>query len=223
LRALDLPLSDVGEILRARDPDLTRKVLTEHGELLQERMARIALAVDQIHSSIEHPASLTPVYVRDEPAIQTVEYRGQVREADFAPFLDTAYAALYALLGRLGVASDGPSGALYPPVVDDVEEVVAYVPIAAGVQLPDDRGPLALGEVPAATVAVLTHHGGYDSIADTYQLLGRWVAEHAVSADLQVREVYVVSPAETKDPEHYRTVICWPLLGARVDQPGGNP
>ncbi|MBA3278330.1 MAG: MerR family transcriptional regulator [Geodermatophilaceae bacterium] len=211
LRALDLPLSDVGEILRARDPDRTRKILTGHGELLQERLARIAQAVDEIHSSIEHPASLTPVYVRDEPAIQIVEYRGQVREADFPSFLDTAYAALYALLGRLGVRPNGPSGALYPPVVDDVEEVVAYVPIAAEAQLPDDRGPMALGEVPAATVAVLTHHGGYDSIADTYQLLGRWVAEHAVSADLQVREAYVISPADHDDPERYRTDICWPL------------
>ncbi len=100
-----------------------------------------------------------------------------------------------------------------PPAVDDVEEVVAYVPIATGVQQPDDRAPMALGEVPAATVAVLTHHGGYDSIADTYQLLGRWVAEHAVSADLQVREIYVISPAEGQDPQHYRTDICWPLIG----------
>ncbi len=131
--------------------------------MLQERLARIAQAVDEIHSSIEHPASLTPVYVRDEP------------------------------------------------VVDDVEEVVAYVPIAAEVQLPDDRGPMALGEVPAATVAVLTHHGGYDSIADPYQLLGRWVAEHAVSADLQVREAYVISPADHDDPARYRTDVCWPL------------
>ncbi|MGI8723262.1 MAG: MerR family transcriptional regulator [Geodermatophilaceae bacterium] len=221
LRALDLPLFDVGEILRARDPDLTRKILTGHGELLQERMARIAQAVDEIHSSIAHPTSLTPVYVRDEPAMQTVEFRGQVREADFASFLDTAYAALYALLGRLGVTPDGPSGALYPPAVDDVEEVVAYVPIATAVQLPEDRAPMALGEVPAATVAVLTHHGSYDSIADTYQLLGRWVAEHAVSADSQVREMYVISPAEAEDPEHYRTEICWPLVAGRTDSPGG--
>ena len=223
LRALDLPLSDVGEILRARDPDRTRKILTGHGELLQERLARIARAVEEIHSSIEHPASLTPVYVRDEPAIQTVEYRGQVREADFASFLDTAYAALYAMLGRLGVPPGGPSGALYPPVVDDVEEVVAYVPIAAAAQLPDNHGPMALGEVSAATVAVLTHHGGYDSIADTYRLLGRWVAEQAVAADLQVREVYVISPADAEDPEHYRTDICWPLAAVSPDSTGELP
>jgi DNA-binding transcriptional MerR regulator len=221
LRALDLPLSDVGEILRARDPDRTRKILTEHGNLLNQRLARIAQAVEEIHASIEHPAGLTPVYVRDDPAMQTVEYRGRVREANFGPFLDTAYAALYSMLIRLGVPSAGRSGALYPPVVEDVEDVVAYVPIAGAVQLPDNRGPLALGEVPAATVAVLTHHGGYDSIADSYQLLGRWVADHARSADRQVREVYVVSPTEAEDPHHYRTEICWPLATGNPQTSGG--
>jgi len=34
-------------------------------------------------------ASLTPVHIREEPAIQTVECRGRVREAAFATFLDT--------------------------------------------------------------------------------------------------------------------------------------
>lgn len=223
LRDLDLPLSDVGEILRARDPDLTRKILIGHGDLLQERLARIAQAVDEIHSGIEHPASLTPVHIREEPAIQTVEYRGRVREAAFATFLDTAYAALYEMLGRLGMPPGGPSGALYPPVVEDVEDVVAYLPLATAVQLPDNRGPLALGEVPAATVAVLTHHGDYDSIAGSYQLLGRWVAEHAVSADLEVREIYLISPAEAQDPRHYRTEICWPLAtGTSADTRGGD-
>ncbi|MGI8625671.1 MAG: MerR family transcriptional regulator [Geodermatophilaceae bacterium] len=222
LRALDLPLSDIGEILRARDPDHTRKVLTEHGNLLQERLAHLARAVDEIQASVEHPSSLTPVHVRNEPARLTVEYRGIVRGADFAPFLDTAYSALYAVLGRLAIPPAGPSGALYPSVVEEVEAVVAYVPIPAAAQLPEDRGPVSIGEVPAATVAVLTHHGGYDTIGETYRLLGRWVAEHAISAGLQVREVYVVSPTEAEDPELYRTDICWPLIAGGPDTPGGT-
>lgn len=216
LRALDLPLSDIGEILRARDPDLTRKVLTEHGNLLQERLVHIAQAVDELQASVQHPSSLTPVHVRDEPAALTVQYRGRVHEADFSVFLGVAYPALYAMLSRIGIAPTGPSGALYPPEVGDTEEVVAYVPIAAEAQLPDDRRSVAVGEVPAATVAVLTHHGGYDTIGDSYRLLGRWVAEHGTSADRQVREVYVVSPTETADPELFRTDICWPLVHGKT-------
>lgn len=211
LRALDLPLADVGEILRARDPDVTRKVLAGHENLLLERMAQIAQAVEEIQASVEHPVSQTPVHVRQEPAMLTLEYRGLVREADFATFLGMAYPALYGMLGRLGLASAGPASALYPPVVDDVEEVVAYVPVRTDAHLPDDRGLVSLGELPAATVAVLTHHGSYDTVGDTYQLLGRWVAENATSAEIPVRECYVTGPTETDDPAGYRTDICWPL------------
>jgi len=222
LRALDLPLADIGEILRARDPQVTRKVLTEHGSLLRERLDRIENAVAEIQASVEHPISQTPVHVREEPATLTLEYRGRVAEADFAAFLEMAYPALYAMLGRLGLPPSGPSGALYPGLIEDVQDVGAYVPIPEIAQLPDDRGPVALGEIPAATVAVLTHHGSYDTIGDTYGLLGRWVAEHATSADREVREVYVISPAEAENPDRYRTDICWPLAAGRADTRGGS-
>lgn len=236
LRALDLPLSDIGEILRACDPEITRKVLAEHGSLLQERLERIEYAVAEIQASVAHPISQTPVHVRDAPATLTIEYRGHVAEADFASFLDAAYPALYGMLGRLGLAPSGPPGALYPAQIEDVQEVVAYVPIAAPTPsypgqgaggasanplLPDDRGAVALGEVPAATVAVLTHHGSYATIADTYQLLGRWVAENARTADRQVREVYIIGPTEADHPDRYRTDICWPLVAGSTDTTGG--
>lgn len=211
LRALDLPLSDVGEILRARDPDITRKVLAGHGDVLAYRLASIAQSVEEIQAAVDHPGGLTPVHVRTEPAMVSVEYRGEVRHAAIAAFLDAAYPALYAMLDRVGLPPSGPPGALYPPAVEEVEEVVAYVPVAAAPQLPDDRGSVAIGELPVATVAVLTHHGGYDTVGDTYQLLGRWVAEHATSAEAQVREVYVIGQTDTDDPAGYRTDICWPL------------
>src|SRR3954452_11363794 len=39
LRALDVPLAQVREILRARDPELTRRVLAAHHERMRERLA----------------------------------------------------------------------------------------------------------------------------------------------------------------------------------------
>jgi len=221
LRALDLPLADIGEILRARDPDVTRKVLSSHGDRLQDRLAQIATAVAEIQASVEHPISQTPVHVRDQPATLTLAQTGRIREADFSSFLEQAYGALYLVVARLGLSPTGPSGALYPSAVHEVEEVVAYVPIAEAVQLPDDRGPVALDELPAVTIAVLTHHGSYEAIGETYRLLGRWVAENAASADLPIREVYVVSPSDTDEAEHFRTDICWPLASSVPTKPGG--
>jgi effector-binding domain-containing protein len=114
---------------------------------------------------------------------------------------------------RTGAAPAGPFGALYPPEVADdaVEQVEAFVPVGAPVGLPDDRGPVRLGELPAARVAVLVHAGSYDSLGDTYRRLGAWVAHNAAPAHLPVRELYLVSFDETDDLERFRTEVQWPL------------
>jgi effector-binding domain-containing protein len=147
-----------------------------------------------------------------------------VAEADFAAFLGDAYGRLAAMLGRLGLEPAGPSGGLYPPQIPDdgPEPVEAYVPIAEPVPLPDDRGPVVLGEVPAARVAVIVHAGGYDTIDATYRQLGAWVARHATPAGLPVREVYVVSYGETADTDQFRTEIHWPI-DSPVEGPSESP
>ena len=65
--------------------------------------------------------------------------------------------------------------------------------IAAGVRV---------GELPATDVAVVVHHGSFDSMVDTYRNLGAWVATNAEPADLAVREYYF---------EAFKTEICWPV------------
>jgi len=40
---------------------------------------------------------------------------------------------------------------------------------------------------------------------------GTWVAHNARSADLPVREIYLVSYDETPDTERFRTEIHWPI------------
>jgi effector-binding domain-containing protein len=63
-------------------------------------------------------------------------------------------------------------------------------------------------------VAVLVHAGFYDTIADSYRRLGAWVAQNADPVDSPVREVYVVSYAETDDTTRFRTEIQWPIATA---------
>jgi effector-binding domain-containing protein len=70
---------------------------------------------------------------------------------------------------------------------------------------------VSVGEVPAATVAVLVHAGDYDSIADTYRTLGVWIAHHARPTGERVREWYLVGPHDVDDPALYRTEIAWPI------------
>jgi DNA-binding transcriptional MerR regulator len=221
LRALDVPLERVREVVRARDPEVTRSVLSEHAAAMQSRLDDVTRIVGELQAGVELPAAHTPVHVRDEPAVHTLAVRGQVTEADFAAFLDAAYAELRAVADRAGTAPVGPSGALYPPEIadDDPEPVEAFVPVAAPVPLPDRRGRVHLSEVPAARVAVLVHAGGYDTVGDTYRRLGAWVAHNATPAALPVREIYLVSFDETDDPTRFRTEIHWPVAATTKESP----
>jgi DNA-binding transcriptional MerR regulator len=213
LRALDLPLDRVREVVRARDPEVTRRVLSAHAAAMQARLDDVTRIVGELQEGIERPSEHTPVHVRDEPATHTLAIRAEVADADFADFLGAAYAELTAVADRAGVAPSGPFGGLYPPEVldEEIERVEAYLPVAIAVSLPADRGRVLLSEVPAARVAVLAHAGPYEELGDGYRRLGAWVAQHARPTAGPVREVYLVSYDETDDPARFRTEIHWPI------------
>jgi DNA-binding transcriptional MerR regulator len=216
LRSLDLPLQQVRQVVEARDPDVTRRILTAHEAVMRTKLDEVTRIVADLQDGVERPGLHTPVHVTTQAAAHTLAVRGKVTEESFAAFLDDAFGQLTTLAERLGVTPSGPSGALYPAEIldDSAEEVEAYLPLAAPVGLPDDRGGVGLGELPSTIVAVAVHMGGYDTIGDTYRQLGAWVAEHATPTDERVREVYEVSYGQTADPERFRTEIQWPIVAA---------
>jgi DNA-binding transcriptional MerR regulator len=215
LRSLDLPLDQVRRVVTARDPEVTRRLLAEHTARMQARLDEVTRIVTELHDTATHPEAHTPVHLRDLSGTATLRVRGHVNEATFAKFLDQAYADLDRMVARLDVSPSGPPGALYPAeIADDLDEPVeAFVPLAEPVDLPADAGSVGLGSVPAARVAVATHAGPYDTLAETYRRVGAWVATHAVTAEERVREIYVVSFGQTQDTSRFRTEIHWPVLG----------
>lgn len=217
LRSLDLPLEQVREVVRASDPAVTRSVLEKHRSAMEERLEQVVRAVDEMDEALTHPASHTPIHLAEVSVAHVVALSGKVREADFASFLGLAYPRLEEVVAAVGLAPAGPPGALYPPEIsEEVEEIAAYVPVPRRVELTDDMAApdelISVQELPAVTCAVAVHSGGYDNIADTYRLLGAWVAQNAAPApDLAVREVYLVSYGDVEDPTQFRTEIHWPV------------
>src|SRR3954470_3530142 len=61
LRQLDVPLDAIRTVLDAHDPDVTKKVLAEHGAVLAERLAAVQTAIDGLRAALEEPALATPV------------------------------------------------------------------------------------------------------------------------------------------------------------------
>jgi DNA-binding transcriptional MerR regulator/effector-binding domain-containing protein len=214
LRQLDVPLEVIRQVLDARDPAVTRKVLTEHGAVLEARLAETQRAIYELYAALEAPALHAPVHRRYEPARTMLTLAGTVTEAEWAPFLDQAHRRLSDAASASDAVVAGPFGACYPPLLDDdVQEVVTFVPVATAPLLSTATQSvgIAVSELPATDVAVIAHHGDYDDLEDTYRDLGSWVASHGEPAELPVRELYLLGPGDTDDPNEYRTEICWPL------------
>jgi DNA-binding transcriptional MerR regulator len=212
LRALDLPLDRVREVLQARDPEFTRQVLAGHQVAMQARLVETERIVAELQSGVA-PVTHTPVHVREEPAVHSLSLRARVKEAEFGDWLGAALEQLLDLARRAEVPLAGAAGTLYDPeIVDDEGEAIeAFVPIASPIAIPRSEREVVLAEVPAARTAVLVHPGDYATMADTYRTLGAWVARHAAPSGERIREWYRVSPWDTEDVAALRTEIAWPI------------
>jgi DNA-binding transcriptional MerR regulator len=216
LRDLDLPLEQVGEVLRARDPEATRRVLAAHRDAMQARLVAAERIVAELRSDLA-PRTHTPVHVRFEETAPTVRVVADVAAAELWPWLESTFARLSHAIEGAGGTPVRSRGALYDAELADDwgEHVEALVPVAAPVPLGAREDGLSTGELPAAWTAVLVHAGDYDAIGETYRALGAWVARHAEPTGECIREWYVVGAADGVAPAAYRTEIAWPIAPPR--------
>jgi effector-binding domain-containing protein len=68
--------------------------------------------------------------------------------------------------------------------------------------------------VPAAELAVVTHHGSLDDADITSGALGSYVMRHELSVDGPLREYYVRSAHDSDDPGEWQTQLGWPIFRA---------
>ncbi len=220
LRDLDVPLASVAEVVRARDPEVTRRVIAAHELVVRDRLEDLSQLISELHHAVSEPLLQTPVFVRTEPEQHALAITELVRNPEhdtYGEFLGRAYSLLDAAFTRLQCTPTSASGALYPPKIEgDSEVVTAFVPLAEAPVL-DDRS-IADGVVnimlARTTCAVLTHRGSYRSIGHTYRQLGAWVATNATVVEQPVRELYVVSTDAAGDllpDDDLRTEIAWPI------------
>lgn len=199
-------------MLQARDPALTRSVLVDHQTVMEHRLADAERIVAELQSGTSI-ATHTPVHVRSEPAVHALRAAREAKGDELWPWLEQVFARFERFLGGAGAAPLAPCSALYLPEIadDDVEPVEAFIALASPIYVPSSEPDLFIGKVPAADVAVLVHAGGYDSIGETYRLLGAWVARHGEPSGERIREHYVVGPPEATNVDDYRMEICWPV------------
>lgn len=203
LRELDVPLAGIRQVLAARDPAVTRRVLAEHHERTLAQRARLERILRDTGELLAGPAVLTPAVVTEQtmPPMWAFTVTGKAREDEFAHFLGQAYPALYAAIAEAGAVASGPAGALFPVEYrDEPAPVTAYVPARGGTE-----------RLAGGRFAVADFVGPYRDMSAGYRALGAWLAGTGLAIAGRVRENYLVGPGDEVPEDNYRTQICWPL------------
>lgn len=87
-------------------------------------------------------------------------------------------------------------------------ELECGMPVASPM---DGGGRIEAGELPAGTVATVTHMGPYDALPKTWAALTEWMGSQGLQGAGAPWEVYVTDPGTEPDQSKWRTDIFFPV------------
>jgi DNA-binding transcriptional MerR regulator len=207
LRELDVPLSEVRQVLASPDPAERAGLIAGHLQRLQDQLERTGAAVASLQRLLQPQPAALRVEVRQVPPAMVAAVEATV---DLGEVLGW-YAGAMAELDAAVPAPAGAPGGLYDNELFTVGRghVLVYLPVT---EPPHPSGRVHPVALPAVELAVTTHAGDHDTIDVSYGELGRWVADHALAVAGPVRERYLCGPRDTGDPASWRTQIGWPVF-----------
>jgi DNA-binding transcriptional MerR regulator len=192
LRRLDMPLSQIAEILGAGGAE-AGDLLARYWTDVERRLAAQRDLADRLVRSLaaESPAEDWPVATREVPEQVVLTEQRYVTSADLGGWLRDATARLTAIAKRHG----GPAGprlvVFHGEVTEDGDgPVEVCVPVAAGVV---DPAVAAVRHEPAhseAYIPVIRGHFEAPQILSVYDAARRWVRDQGRLVTAPPREVY---------------------------------
>jgi len=224
-RDLDMPLEEIHAVLAAPDLDARNEQIAAHLDRLEDHLGRTKRAVEQLRDLLTRT---TPddgvVELRAVPAVTAAAVADVIDAADGPAWLQGALGELHATLTAQQLTPAGPAGGIYADEMftDHHGQSTIFLPCAGEVR-PVGRVRPAI--IPAAELAIMTHHGPAADVDRTYGALAAHVTRHALGVPGPIREYYLTGQRDTLDPSRWRTEIGWPVFltgtGLSADQAAG--
>jgi effector-binding domain-containing protein len=93
----------------------------------------------------------------------------------------------------------------------DRGEATVFIPVPDRVR---HIGRVTSAVIPAAELAIISHHGSLADADLSYAKLGSYAIRHEISIDGPLREYYLRGAGDTPDETEWRTEIGWPIFRA---------
>jgi hypothetical protein len=206
-----MPVAGVRAVLVARSPIERDTLIAAHIDHLETELAKTQAAVKSLRALLDSAPGQHPVHRRAEssfPALAITE--DTVNPADIEIWWRDALHELRAAAADHAMQVTGPAGGLYDECLFQREpgEATVFIPVAT----PRELGRIKPLLIPAAEVAVTTHHGSPADGDLAYARLGSYIAEHELAVGWQLREYYRRDHSHTPDSTQWRTEIAWPII-----------
>jgi DNA-binding transcriptional MerR regulator len=213
LRDLEMPVAEVKAVLSAPDPRARNVLIAAHLDRLEAELAQTRAAVDSLRNLLRRPETAATIVHRSVPATPAAGITAVVDRADILAWWQGALGELQATVRAQGLHATGPSGGLF------ASEIFQHDRGEATVFLPVEGGGRAIGRVtpvviPAAELAIISHHGPLSDADLSYAILGSYTADHEISIEGPLREYYLRGAQDTPDQAEWRTEIGWPIFRA---------
>lgn len=214
LRAIDMPLEEIGCFLDTADQSQARAVLVRHRDRLADRAAKTADALRSLDMMIkeqampnQRPHQLTAMVVktlRDQPVLRI---RRTVRPEDCDVSADIG--KVFQVLNLQGLSQAGPPYySAGEPDDEGCRNLESGIPVGtAGVA----DGEVEAAVLPGGDVASVLYRGRYEGIDAAYRQLWKSIEEAGLQPGGEPRDSYLTSPDATPDPEDYLTEVLWPV------------
>lgn len=218
-RKLDVPLSEIKDLIDSEDHESTQALLRRHEARLQQRLAVIARAIERLEKALGPDHELPPgrVALRSEEPTLVISERAfaRVSEVDVLEYntaLDGAGALLEARLVASGLHALGREIVLHH------NQMAWYEGLDIEVCLPLPRCAFLVVDgswvLPAATVAATRHLGPWSEVWTSYASLLAWIDREGHEVCGPFRATYLVDERDTGDCNRYVADIRVPVRPA---------
>lgn len=210
LRAFELPLDEIAEVLRGDDA-LLRERLTVQRARLEGRAVVTGRMIDELDRLLRGEEELVPARsldyrVQDVPelVLAAIHRPARLGQLPIPELIDET--------GKWAFAHDRVPGtapvAICPADPDGVVDLRVGWPVHGTV---DPPAPIELVVCSAGRAVVHTYVGDFIGLCDEWRLLWESLERDGIRPRGEPREHYETSPDEVNDPSEHVTRLVWPL------------
>jgi DNA-binding transcriptional MerR regulator len=213
LRALEVPLEEIRELLGADEP-VVRERLAVHRARLEGQAVETRRILDELDRIIDGREKLVPDSAQLAPELEVKEVPAR-RVAFVAEraHMEEMKKVVPRNINKVARAVEGRHTG--PPFCKcPAPDADGYFETEIGWPVPDGVGveaPVEVVDYPAATALVMKHVGPYEELGRAYRVMAEEMEERGLKASAAPVEWYETDPKEVADPNDYVTIIEWPV------------